>query len=62
MGKDENKAGEKMNKSLCKEIRKRNKFHWGYCAMCSYANKCIDLEEHKNGHADELRDAVKEGE
>jgi hypothetical protein len=49
-----------MNKSLCKEIKKRGKFHWGYCAMCSYSDKCIELEEHKNGHADELRDATAE--
>jgi hypothetical protein len=51
-----------MNKSLCKEIRKRQIFHWGYCEMCSYADKCIDIEEHKNGHSDELRDLSKEPE
>ena len=49
-----------MTKSLCKEIRKRGKFHRGYCGMCSYVKNCVDYEEYKNGHADELRDLSKE--
>jgi hypothetical protein len=51
-----------MNKSLCKEMKKRKEFKRTMCQLCSYLKNCVDYEEYKNGHADELRDLSKEPE
>jgi hypothetical protein len=52
----------KMNKSLCKEMKKRKEFKRTMCQLCSYLKNCVDYEEYKNGHDDERRDMTKEPE
>ena len=47
-----------MNKFLCKETKKRNKFKRVMCGMCNYASRCINLHEYQQGHSDELREGV----
>jgi hypothetical protein len=56
-----------MNKFLCEETKKRNKakglkFDRSLCGLCTYSSRCIDYQEFKHGHSDELRDSSKKGE
>ena len=50
-----------MNKFLCGETKKRNKFKRAMCGFCSYISRCIDYMEYTQGHNDEGRDNVAEG-
>jgi hypothetical protein len=49
-----------MNKFLCSEIKKRDRFTHAYCGTCTYSSRCIEYQEHKFGHDDERRDAIHE--
>lgn len=47
-----------MNKFLCGETKKRNKFKRTMCGFCTYSSRCVDYQEHLHGHNDEHRDAM----
>jgi len=49
-----------MNKFLCSEIKKRDRFTHAYCGTCTYSSRCIEYHEHLQGHSDEARDAIHE--
>ena len=51
-----------MNKSLCKYHKRKGTFKRTMCQLCSYLKNCVDYEEYKSGHSDELRDLSKEPE
>jgi len=51
-----------MNKFLCKAVKARGKFKRVMCGLCTYSSRCIDYQEFKHGHSDELRDSSKKGE
>lgn len=36
-----------MNKFLCSENRKRQRFSWSYCDTCTYFSRCADYQKDK---------------
>ena len=47
-----------MTKALCKDIKKRGKWHRGYCDVCDYCKRCVDKHEDEQGHDDERREMI----
>lgn len=47
-----------MNKFLCLNTKQRGTFKRVMCEMCSYISRCVDFQEYKHGHSDELREGI----